>query len=105
MAIDDEPLPYVSSDLTPTVGLSWGDLSLATRYQRLTRIASGLVVAIEAAAESDEFVEAVLELRDFANQILNGGGEFAYLSPADCWERNLPLSAIGWRYPGTIGDS
>lgn len=105
MAIDDAAHHYINGDVPPTVGLSWDDLSLATRYQRLTSIASGLVAAIEAAGESDEFVEAVLELRDQANRILNRNGEFAYLSPADCWERNLPLSAVGWRYPGTIGDS
>ena len=82
----------------------WDRLPVADRYLRLAQIARGFALIVDAAADHDEFVEQVLVLRDIADATLNGDAAFTYLSPADCWERNLPLTAVGWRYPGMVGD-
>lgn len=100
----DEPLPLTVGDRPPAPGNGWDTLTVGARYQRLTQIAAGLADVIDAAAECDEVVEAALELRDLADRLLNATGEFTYLSPAACWERNLPLAAAGWRYRHMIGD-
>lgn len=77
---------------------------MADRYVRLTQVARGFALIIEAAVEHDTFIEAALVLRDIADAMLNKDNAFRYLSPADCWDHNLPLTAVGWRYHGMVGD-
>ena len=101
---DDRPEPLTDQvrPLSETLP-GWTDLSTPERYRRLAQVADGFARIIDGAAEHDEFVEAVLDLRDRANALLNAPGEFVYLGPQECWERNLPLSAVGWRWAGTVG--
>ena len=97
--------PNTRSSLPPA-GEPWPDwdgLTVADRYQRLSQIAEGFELILEAALEHEEFADLVLDLRDKADQLLNDQGEFAYIGPQECWENNLPLSVIGWRWPGTVG--
>lgn len=100
----DEPIPMVPGAEPPDGPVTeWAGLSAAERYRRLAQVAEGFALLVTAASESTEFLDAVLDLRDVADGLLNGSGEFAYFGPAECWERNLPLSAVGWRWPGTVG--
>jgi hypothetical protein len=91
---------------TPPVGnctADWESLSTPERYRRLSQIAEGFALILDGALECDDFCDLVLTLRDQADALLNATGEFAYIGPEECWEQNLPLAAIGWRWPGTIG--